>query len=63
LHGSREVARAFAALRRGQAGVERQRAAGKPGTLNEFFKGRSTRFRLERKGDKVTASYSHDGKE
>jgi regulation of enolase protein 1 (concanavalin A-like superfamily) len=33
------------------------------GTLDEFFKGKSTWLRLERKGDKVTASYSHDGKE
>jgi regulation of enolase protein 1 (concanavalin A-like superfamily)/predicted RNA-binding Zn-ribbon protein involved in translation (DUF1610 family) len=32
-------------------------------TLDEFFKGRSTWLRLERKGDKVIASYSHDGKE
>lgn len=34
-----------------------------PGTTDEFFKGRSTYLRLERKGDKVAASYSHDGKE
>ena len=34
-----------------------------PGTTDEFFKGRSTYVRLERKGDKVAASYSHDGKE
>jgi regulation of enolase protein 1 (concanavalin A-like superfamily) len=32
-------------------------------TLDEFFKGRSTWLRLERKADKVVASYSHDGKE
>ena len=32
-------------------------------TTKEFFKGESTYLRLERKGDKVTASYSHDGKE
>ena len=32
-------------------------------TADEFFKGKSTWLRLERKGDKVTASYSHDGKE
>jgi regulation of enolase protein 1 (concanavalin A-like superfamily) len=32
-------------------------------TLDEFFKGRSTWLRLERKGDKVIASYSHDNKE
>src|SRR5947199_401510 len=34
-----------------------------PGTTDEFFKGRSTHLRLERKGNEVTASYSHDGKE
>jgi hypothetical protein len=33
------------------------------GTLDGAFKGRSTWLRLERKGDSVTASYSHDGKE
>jgi regulation of enolase protein 1 (concanavalin A-like superfamily) len=33
------------------------------GTLDEFFKGRSTWLRLARKGSKVVASYSHDGKE
>lgn len=32
-------------------------------TLDKFFKGRSTWFRLARKGKKMTASYSHDGKE
>jgi regulation of enolase protein 1 (concanavalin A-like superfamily) len=32
-------------------------------TLDEFFKGRSTWLRLERKADKLVASYSHDGKE
>jgi hypothetical protein len=33
------------------------------GTLDEVFKGRSTWLRLERKGDTVLASYSHDGKQ
>src|SRR5262249_60356011 len=33
------------------------------GTLDEFFKGKSTWLKLERRKDKVTASYSHDGKE
>lgn len=33
------------------------------GTLDEFFKGRSTWLRLVRKGRKIIASYSHDGKE
>jgi len=33
------------------------------GTLDEFFQGRSTWLRLERRGQKVTASYSHDGKD
>ncbi|MDB5302327.1 MAG: Regulation of enolase protein 1, concanavalin A-like superfamily [Phycisphaerales bacterium] len=33
-----------------------------PGVAGEFFKGRSTYLRLARKGDKITASYSHDGK-
>jgi regulation of enolase protein 1 (concanavalin A-like superfamily) len=33
------------------------------GTLEEFFKGRSTWLRLARKGSKMVASYSHDGKE
>jgi regulation of enolase protein 1 (concanavalin A-like superfamily) len=33
------------------------------GTLDEFFQGRSTWLRLERKGGKLVASYSHDGKE
>jgi regulation of enolase protein 1 (concanavalin A-like superfamily) len=28
---------------------------------NNFFQGKSTWLRLERKGDRVTASYSHDG--
>lgn len=32
-------------------------------TLDEFFKDRSTWLRLERNGDKLIASYSHDGKE
>ncbi|MGL6073805.1 MAG: DUF1349 domain-containing protein [Fimbriiglobus sp.] len=32
-------------------------------TTQEFFKGRSTHLRFERKGDKVLAAYSHDGKE
>ncbi|HWB14577.1 MAG TPA: DUF1349 domain-containing protein [Pirellulales bacterium] len=31
-------------------------------TWNEFFAGKSTWLRLERKGDLMTASYSHDGK-
>jgi regulation of enolase protein 1 (concanavalin A-like superfamily) len=31
--------------------------------LDNFFKGRSTWLRLARKGKKMTASYSHDGKE
>jgi hypothetical protein len=35
-----------------------------PGTLFEsFFRGDSTWFRLERKDNDVSASYSHDGKE
>jgi regulation of enolase protein 1 (concanavalin A-like superfamily) len=33
------------------------------GTLDEFFKGNSTWLRLERRGNKAIASYSHDGKE
>jgi regulation of enolase protein 1 (concanavalin A-like superfamily) len=33
------------------------------GTVEEFFKGRSTWLKVERQGDKLTASYSHDGKE
>lgn len=33
------------------------------GTTDEFFKGNSTWFRLQRKGDRVIASYSDDGKE
>lgn len=33
-----------------------------PGTTDEFFKGKSTYLRVERKGKMVTASYSHDGK-
>jgi regulation of enolase protein 1 (concanavalin A-like superfamily) len=33
------------------------------GTFDEFFKGRSTWLKLDRRGDKVTASYSHDGKD
>jgi hypothetical protein len=33
------------------------------GTRDEFFKGRSTWLKLERRGGKVSASYSHDGKE
>jgi regulation of enolase protein 1 (concanavalin A-like superfamily) len=33
------------------------------GTLEEFFKGKSTWLKLERRGTKVIASYSHDGKE
>jgi len=32
-------------------------------TFDEFFKGKSTYLKLERKGDKALASYSHDGKE
>jgi hypothetical protein len=32
------------------------------GQVGDFFKPRSTWFRLERKGDEVTTSYSHDGK-
>ena len=32
-------------------------------TLDEFFKGKSTWLKLQRRGDKVTASYSHDGQE
>jgi RNA polymerase sigma factor (sigma-70 family) len=32
-------------------------------TLDEFFKDRSTWLRLERNGNKLIASYSHDGKE
>jgi regulation of enolase protein 1 (concanavalin A-like superfamily) len=35
-----------------------------PGSVvGEFFKGRSTYLRLARRGDKVAASFSHDGKE
>jgi regulation of enolase protein 1 (concanavalin A-like superfamily) len=34
-----------------------------PVAAADFFKGRSTYLRLERKEDKLTASYSHDGKE
>jgi regulation of enolase protein 1 (concanavalin A-like superfamily) len=33
------------------------------GTRDEFFKGRSTWLKLERRGGKVVASYSHDGKD
>jgi regulation of enolase protein 1 (concanavalin A-like superfamily) len=33
------------------------------GTLDDFFKGRSTWLRIERRGEKATVSYSHDGKE
>jgi regulation of enolase protein 1 (concanavalin A-like superfamily) len=33
------------------------------GTLDEFFKGKSTWLKLERRGSKVIASFSHDGKE
>jgi regulation of enolase protein 1 (concanavalin A-like superfamily) len=32
-------------------------------TLDEFFTGRSTWLKLQRRGDKVVASYSHDGKD
>jgi regulation of enolase protein 1 (concanavalin A-like superfamily) len=45
-----------------KAGEEQQNVC-PPGTSKEFFQGRSTCFRLERKGDHVTAWYSHDGKE
>ncbi|HEV3258345.1 MAG TPA: DUF1349 domain-containing protein [Gemmataceae bacterium] len=31
-------------------------------TTDDFFKGRSTWLKIERQGDKVIASYSHDGK-
>lgn len=34
-----------------------------PSTNATFFKGRSTYLRLQRKGDRATVSYSHDGKE
>ena len=34
-----------------------------PGTLDEFFQGKSTWLRLERRGNKVIAWLSHDGKE
>ena len=30
---------------------------------DDFFKTKSTLFRIQRQGDTVTASYSHDGKE
>ena len=33
------------------------------GTTDDFFKGRSTWLKLERREGKVIASYSHDGKE
>jgi regulation of enolase protein 1 (concanavalin A-like superfamily) len=33
------------------------------GTRDDFFKGRSTWLKLERRADKLSASYSHDGKE
>jgi regulation of enolase protein 1 (concanavalin A-like superfamily) len=33
------------------------------GTTDDFFKGRSTWLKLERRAGKVIASYSHDGKE
>lgn len=32
-------------------------------TSEEFFKGKSTYLRMERNGEKLTAFYSHDGKE
>ena len=32
-------------------------------TKDEFFKGRSTWLRVERAGEKLTTSISHDGKE
>lgn len=34
-----------------------------PGTLRPFFQGRSTYLRLERRGQVITALYSHDGQQ
>lgn len=47
----------FEAFKDGNAVVSSQ------GTSADFFQGNSTSFRLERKGNALTASCSHDGKE
>ena len=44
-------------------GEEQEDVCPAPTLYENFFRGRSTWLKLERRKDKLTASYSHDGKE